>query len=178
MKRWLMRPCSSDDGTILCYVDRDRSSFGMLGGTCVYRMFLEDTSERGGAKFLMAAKKMTGKRTSYYLVSAEMDPDDRGSMYVLGKVRSNNVGSRYYFMDHGLPPDKTVAPNMLRKANAPTSISSPRLTYSSLSLNTRACLLQELGLVDFEFDSGGPSKIQGWIPHVTPSGVVQVWQPA
>ena len=116
-KRWLMRPCSSDEGTLLCYVDRDRPAFGALGGSCVYRMFLEDSSDRGGgAKFLMAAKKMAGKRTSYYLVSAEMNPDDRGSMYVLGKVRSNNVGSRYYFMDHGLPPDKTVAPSMLRKA--------------------------------------------------------------
>ncbi len=115
-KRWLMRPCSVGDSTLLCYVDRDRSMLSMVGtGSCTYRMYLEDSTERSNPKFLMAAKKITGKGTSYYLVSIEPDPDDRGSQAVLGKIRSNNVGSRYFFMDHGLPPEKTVSPSLLRK---------------------------------------------------------------
>ena len=115
-KRWLMRPCSTEDGSLLCYVDRDRSMLSLMGtGSCTYRMYLEDSTERSNPKFLMAAKKITGKRTSYYLVSIEPNPDDRGSQMVLGKIRSNNVGSRYFFMDHGLPPEKTVSPSLLRK---------------------------------------------------------------
>ena len=43
--------------------------------------------------------------------------DDKGSESVLGKVRSNNVGSRYLITDNGLAPDKTVAPSMIRKVS-------------------------------------------------------------
>lgn len=32
-------------------------------------------------------------------------------------------------------------------------------------------------MVSFEFDSGGPSRIECWIPTVTPSGITTVWQP-
>ncbi len=65
---------------------------------------------------MMAAKKHAAKKTSYYLVSLDKNPTvDRGSDQVLGKVRGNAVGSRYLITDHGLPPEKTVAPSMLRK---------------------------------------------------------------
>ena len=65
-------------------------------------------------------------------------------------MRANGVGSRYMFTDHGLAPDKTESVSFLRK---------------------------ELGIVDFEFDSGGPSKINAWVPRTTPSGTTQLWQP-
>lgn len=32
-------------------------------------------------------------------------------------------------------------------------------------------------MISFEFDSGGPSRIEAWIPAVSSSGVVSVWQP-
>jgi hypothetical protein len=72
-------------------VERERPGLSsLIGGNTVYRLFLDNTNEKstGGedAKFLMAAKKKSGKGTSYYLVSAEKNPDDRGSMYLLGKV--------------------------------------------------------------------------------------------
>ena len=37
--------------------------------------------------------------------------------------------------------------------------------------------LQELGLVRFEFDSGGPSRIEAFIPSVNPVGSATTWQP-
>jgi Tub family len=90
-KRWLQRICKLGDPPMQCYVERDRSGFGRLAPT--YRCYLEpsgksDGSKSSGAaagKFLMAAKKKTGKQTSYYLVSLEPEPDDRGSDTVLGK---------------------------------------------------------------------------------------------
>ncbi len=42
-------------------------------------------------KFLMAAKKKASSKTSYYHISLDRDPDDRGSDSVLGKVRGNTV---------------------------------------------------------------------------------------
>jgi hypothetical protein len=79
-------------------------------------MYLEVGSDTRRAKFLMSAKKILSKRTSYYLISTDMEPsDDRGGDEVLGKVRANAVGSRYLLTDHGLAPDKSQAPSMHRK---------------------------------------------------------------
>ncbi len=147
-KRWLVRPCSKGDrSTMKCYVERERNSFGLQ---TTYRCFLESTEGQPG-RFMMSAKKKVGKQSSYYLISLDMNPsDDRGSETVLGKIRGNAVGSRYIITDHGIAPDKTAAPSMFRK---------------------------EYCVVGFEFDSGGPSRIDAWIPSVSPSGIPAVWQP-
>lgn len=113
MKRWLTRPCAPDDPPVMCYVERHRDGFSRINPT--YKCYLEG-SDGQGPRFLMAAKKKTGSKTSYYLISTDMDhQDDRGSESVLGKVRGNSVGSQYLITDHGVKPDKTVAPSMLRK---------------------------------------------------------------
>lgn len=147
-KRWLMRPCNKGDRSMMkCFVERERSTLGLQ---TIYRLFAEG-GEGQTARFLMSAKKKVNKQTSYYLISLELDPsDDRGSESVVGKVRGNTIGSRYLITDGGVAPDRTVAPSMLRK---------------------------ELGFVHFEFDSGGPSRIEAWIPAVAPGGVPAVWQP-
>ena len=31
--------------------------------------------------------------------------------------------------------------------------------------------------MSFEFDSGGPSRIEAWVPQVSSSGVAAIWQP-
>lgn len=111
MKRWLMRPCAPGDPPVMSYVERHRDGFGRR----TYKCYLEG-SDGQGPRFLMAAKKKNGSKTSYYLISTDMDhQDDRGSESVLGKVRGNSVGSQYLITDHGIAPDKTVAPSMLRK---------------------------------------------------------------
>lgn len=115
-KNWLMRPCPPNEPPMLCFVEREKPTFGALTGGTIYRMYLEVGNDARRAKFLMSAKKILSKRTSYYLVSTEMEPnDDRGGDEVLGKVRANAVGSRYLLTDHGVAPDKTQAPSMLRK---------------------------------------------------------------
>lgn len=147
-KRWLMRPCSKDDkNSMKCFVERERHTFGMQ---TIYRCYLENLDGQTG-RFMMSAKKKASKQTSYYLITLDENPsDDRGSETVLGKVRGNAIGSLYLICDSGLAPEKTVVPSMLRK---------------------------ELGVVGFEFDSGGPSRMESWIPSVTPSGLATVWQP-
>ena len=145
-RNWLLRACHPSDPAIQCYIERDRSGFNMMSP--IYRVYLEQEGLPG--RFLMAAKKKITNRTSYYLVSMEKTPDDRGSEAVLGKIRGNQVGSQYSLSDHGLAPDKAAAPSMLRR---------------------------DLGLLRFAFDSGGPSKIDAWIPSVGSSGSAIVWQP-
>ena len=133
-KRWLTRPVAiGTKNTMLCFVERERSSFGMA---TTYRCYLEgigspeqlysgakpssenEGSGKSGARFMMSAKKKVANKTSYYLVSIDKSPnDDRGSETVLGKVRGNTIGSRYLITDHGLAPDKTVALSTLRKVS-------------------------------------------------------------
>lgn len=162
-KRWLSKPCSYRDQTLKCYITREKGTMTLQ--PTVYRCFLEfestdDESDDERPKpppqgrFMMSAKKKIVKRngSSYYLISLDYDPnlDDRGSESMLGKMRGNNVGNRYLVTDHGLPPEKTVVPSMRRK---------------------------EHGVVSFEFDSGGPSKIECHVPYVSASGLMSVWQP-
>ena len=76
-----------------CFVERERSTFGMQ---TTYRCYLEgsggadsksDGSASSGARFLMSAKKKVVNKTSYYLISLDPDAsDDRGSETILGKV--------------------------------------------------------------------------------------------
>jgi hypothetical protein len=162
----LLRPCLPGGDSIQCFVERDKGGMGTMNPT--YRCYQEG-GENG--KFLMAARKKAGSKTSYYLISLEKDAEDRGSDAVLGKIRGNavspcqhvsadaevakyaccyQIGSKYIIVDHGLAPEKTAAPSMLRK---------------------------EHGIIQFEFDSGGPSKIAAFVPAVSSSGVPMVWQP-
>ena len=98
----------------------------------------------------MAAKKIAYKGTSYYLISLDMNPDDRGSDSVLGRVKANAVGSEYVFTAGGVAASKTRLTSTVRK---------------------------DLGFLSFAFDSKGPSIIEGWIPHVSANGTASVWQP-
>lgn len=90
-KRWLTRSCSAGErNTMKCFVERERSSFGMQ---TTYRCYLEGSDGEGatngssGARFLMSAKKRVVNKTSYYLISLDNEPaDDRGSESILGKV--------------------------------------------------------------------------------------------
>lgn len=160
LRNWLMRPCRRDDPSIMCYIERERSSLGQTRS--LFRLYLEgskavekvrgraDDRELREPKFLMAARKRGHNKTSNYLLSTDADPsDDRGAASVLGKLRGDTFGQRYSIVDAGLAPDKAVTASTLR---------------------------HELGFVDFHFDSGGPSEIKVWLPVVDGSAP-QVWYP-
>ena len=162
LKSWLFRPCAAGDPGYFCYVERERNLLGRPNN--VYRCYMEGSKalERmighppemqvREPRFLLSAKKRSRNKTSNYLFSTEMNPsEDRGSSSVLGKLRGDAFGTRYHIVDGGLAPEVAVVPSSLRR---------------------------ELGVIQFEFDSGGPSFIEAWVPHVTSGGAMQVWHPA
>ena len=68
------------------------------------------------ARFLILATKQTNSKTSSYLFSCENNSiDDRGSEYILGKLKGNAVGSQYLIVDNGRSPEKATGPSMTRK---------------------------------------------------------------
>jgi len=150
-KQWLYRPCAKNARPLECYVQRERT--GIAGSNTIFRLYNEQNVYTGqNSRFMMAAKKLKGKTTSYYLITLDMNPeDDRGSVSVLGRVRGNAVGSEYLFTDAGVTAGKTRLSSLVRK---------------------------ELGFVRFNFDSKGPSTTEAWVPDVTDGGAATVWQPA
>lgn len=103
-KSWLMKACHPHDPTTQCYMTREKR----LGGALILRLYIEPKNDCGehkeallvrhydksgqltcvvaGPKFVMSAKKISNKRTSYYLVSVLPEPEDRGGEDVVGKV--------------------------------------------------------------------------------------------
>lgn len=144
-KNWLMRPCHPHDPTTQCFMIREKN---IVGGMTL-RLYVEG-KDNIGPKFLMSAKKIINKRTSYYLISILNEPEERGGDDVLGKMRANGVGSKYLITDHGLAPDKAHAPSTIRK---------------------------EHGFLKFKFDSDSPTAIQAFIPLVNMNGVAVTFQP-
>jgi tubby-related protein 1 len=132
---------------MLFVVERDRGGFARLAPT--FRLYRESSVKGQPREFIMAAKKKIVNRTSYYLVSMDPNPDDRGSGSVVGKIRGNAVGSEYSIVDGGLTPGQTTAPSLLRR---------------------------EHGLIQFDYLQSGPSKISVFIPTVSLSGQVREWQ--
>ena len=108
-RAWLMRPCSPHDPPMLCYVERIKPTLGALGGGVIYKAYLE-LGDKSRSRFLMSAKKLLTKRTSYYLVSTAQEPgDDRGSDDLLGKVRLLCV-SYMHCLFYSLRPMEMLSP--------------------------------------------------------------------
>ena len=148
-RRWLTRPCEKGAQPLQCFIEREREGFGALHPT--FRCWTEPSEyTKSSSKFMMAAKKIMGKASSYYLISLDTTPDDRGSDSVLGRVRGNVIGSDYIITDGGVSASKTMLKSIVRK---------------------------ELGLIKFEFDSKSPSTVELYIPSVSNGGAAFEFQP-
>jgi tubby-related protein 1 len=63
----------------------------------------------------MSAKKRSINRTSNYLISYKKDELKKNSLYYLGKLRSNFMGTEFNIYDHGENPKKTKDAQRVRE---------------------------------------------------------------
>ena len=99
----LFRPTPDEAGVVQCYIERDKAGFG---SNPVYSLYL-----REGDRFLLAAKKRTGQRTSNYVISDDRRDLSRHGEHFRGKVRSNWLGTEFIAYDNGVAPgDKEAGP--------------------------------------------------------------------
>lgn len=184
----LIRVLRKEDSPTLCYVERDRSGLNRFQPVFRYSLIENRLSVHIVGQLLVMAQKQIIPRSPFRIAAprdifvfcqeAKCQQDqllshlhgdgsrgvyeltlgkqskvkhmsinpkllkDRGSDRLLGKLRGNAVGSQYVLYDGGLAPEKTVSPSMLR---------------------------QELGLIQFNFDSFGPGTIQVSNESVLPS---------
>ena len=98
MRAFLTRPCPKSVGMMKCYIKRNKGIKNKLFPE--YRVYLKETNA-----FLMTSKKRIGNATSNYLISmGRNDFDNRLSPNVLGKLRSNFLGTEYTIYDGGRNP--------------------------------------------------------------------------
>jgi hypothetical protein len=107
-RAFVHRPVKKGSPMLQCYVERDRNGMNRLHP--VYRLYIED-----GENFLLSAKKRMKNKTSNYLLSMELEPNDRRSNMIAGKIRANWTGSTYTLYDAGLNPEKAVTESSVRK---------------------------------------------------------------
>lgn len=145
IKQFLMRPCPRG-AQIQCTIKRDRSGFNRFFPK--YHCFLSH-----GPQYLMTGKKKAYNKTSNYLLSYKKDELKKKSLYYLGKLRSNFMGTEFNVYDGGENPKKTHDPNLVR---------------------------ENLGVVIYESNllgARGPRKMKVLIPEVKTTGEIYSFKP-
>ena len=100
-RSFLMKPCPKEEDTIECCIRRNKGIKNALFPE--YRMYLKSNNSKTET-FLMTSKKRAGSKTSNYLISMSRNDHDKNSDSVLGKLRSNFLGTEYSIFDSGKNP--------------------------------------------------------------------------
>jgi tubby-related protein 1 len=155
MRSFLVRPCPKGLGWVRCVIKRNKGIKNALFPE--YRVYLKDTNV-----FLMTSKKRVGNTTSNYLISmGRNDFDNRQSPNVLGKLRSNFLGTEYTIYDQG---------------------NNPQYDSSSYDDDGDGKVRCELGVVLYDtatnFGAKGPRNLKACVGKVDTDGnPTKVWQP-
>ena len=181
MCSFLMRPCPRGLGMVQCHVRRNKGIKNALFPE--YRMHLKG-SDGKSQTFLMTSKKrgtisfftpllkisstklptlppLVGNTTSNYLISMGRNDHDKNSDSILGKLRSNFLGTEYHIYDHGKNPEYEEA------------------YFDEKNHGDIRC---ELGVILYaastSLGSKGPRKMKVCISKVDEDGIpLKVWQP-
>ncbi|XP_073513895.1 tubby protein-like [Phyllobates terribilis] len=102
LKGFALRPAPRSM-TFQCRITRDKKGVDR-GLYPTYYLHLE--REDAKRLFLMAGRKRKKSKTSNYLISVDPTDLSRGGESVIGKVRSNMLGTKFTIFDNGVNPDK------------------------------------------------------------------------
>ena len=153
MKRFVMDPCPKSAGMVQCFVKRNSGMKAKM--LPEYRVYLKD-----GNTFLMTSKKRAKKQSSNYLISLGRNDHDKNSTNMIGKLRSNFLGTEFQIYDNGRNP-KTFDPFFDEKNEEVARRELGCILYTSNILGTR-----------------GPRKMEVCINKINGNGKsTKDWQP-
>mmetsp|Transcript_28981 Transcript_28981/g.61255 ORF Transcript_28981/g.61255 Transcript_28981/m.61255 type:complete len:720 (+) Transcript_28981:1092-3251(+) len=158
MRSFLMKPCPKGEGMTQCCIRRNKGIKNALFPE--YRIYLKRNNSKTET-FLMTSKKRVGNKTSNYLISMSRNVHDKNSDNILGKLRSNFLGTEYVIYDHGKNPDYDDS------------------YYDEKNCDDIRC---ELGAILYAASTSlgakGPRKMRACISSVDDGGnPLKVWQP-
>ncbi|KAK4401921.1 Tubby-like F-box protein 8 [Sesamum angolense] len=133
----------SRDGTIQCFIKRDKSNLTYHLFLCLSPALLVENG-----KFLLSAKRTRRTTCTEYVISMDADNISRSSSTYIGKLRSNFLGTKFIIYDtapphtcsHILPPGRTSRRFYSKKVSpkVPTgSYNIAQITYELNVLGTR-----------------------------------------
>jgi len=153
VKKLLMDPVPKETGMIKCYIKRNKKQSRFYPE---YRLYLSD-----GDMFLLSSKKRKKKKSSNYLISMSRKDLNKGSEKIIGKLRSNFLGTEYQIYDTGKNP-KTVDPFFDEKNGDPIRRELGIVLYGNSMTSTRGPRRMNVCIAKIQ-DDGEPKK--DWQPE-------------
>ena len=83
-----------------CYITRNKKGISNR----LYPLY--ECVYEAGEKCIMVGRKKSKNKTSHYVISSDRERMDKADVEMLGKVRSNFVGTEFSVFDDGVSPDK------------------------------------------------------------------------
>ena len=152
-KEFIMRSIPKTAGMIHCFIQRGKGIKNKMYPE--YRLYLKQ-----GNIFLLCSKKRSKKQTSNYLISIGKNDYDKNSDNIVGKLRSNFLGTEFQILDSGANP-KHVDPIFDDSNESTARLELGGVLYTSNVMGRR-----------------GPRKMQVCIGNVDENGhCVRKWQP-
>ncbi|XP_047974853.1 tubby-like F-box protein 8 [Salvia hispanica] len=148
----------SRDGTIQCFIKRDKSNLTYHLFLCLSPALLVENG-----KFLLSAKRTRRTTCTEYVISMDADNISRSSSTYIGKLRSNFLGTKFLIYDtqpcsHVPPPGRSSRRFYSKKVSpkVPTgSYSIAQITYELNVLGTRGprkmnCIMHSIPVASLE----------------------------
>ncbi|XP_058191854.1 tubby-like F-box protein 8 [Rhododendron vialii] len=159
----------SRDGTIQCFIKRDKSNLTYLLYLCLSNALLVENG-----KFLLSAKRTRRTTCTEYVISMDADNISRSSSTYIGKLRSNFLGTKFIMYDtqpphtgaHVPPPGRTsrrFSKKVSPKVPATGSYNIAQITYELNVLGTRGprrmhCIMHSIPAASLEAGGTVPGQ--------------------
>ncbi|KAG5525930.1 hypothetical protein RHGRI_032285 [Rhododendron griersonianum] len=159
----------SRDGTIQCFIKRDKSNLTYHLFLCLSPALLVENG-----KFLLSAKRTRRTTCTEYVISMDADNISRSSSTYIGKLRSNFLGTKFIMYDtqpphtgaHVPPPGRTsrrFSKKVSPKVPATGSFNIAQITYELNVLGTRGprrmhCIMHSIPAASLEAGGTVPGQ--------------------
>ncbi|KAF7127181.1 hypothetical protein RHSIM_Rhsim11G0133000 [Rhododendron simsii] len=159
----------SRDGTIQCFIKRDKSNLTYHLFLCLSQALLVENG-----KFLLSAKRTRRTTCTEYVISMDADNISRSSSTYIGKLRSNFLGTKFIMYDtqpphtgaHIPPPGRTsrrFSKKVSPKVPATGSYNIAQITYELNVLGTRGprrmhCIMHSIPAASLEAGGTVPGQ--------------------
>lgn len=167
MREFLTSPCPKEAGTIQCYIRRHKA------GTKKslfpeYRVYLKE-----GDTFLLTSKKRKNKKTANYLISMGRNDFDKASDNIVGKLRSNFLGTEFQMYDAGRNPNSSTA-YFDERSDVPIRSELGAVVYSSNLIGSRGPRQMQVCINRIDDDTGKSTK--AWQPAHRDEEMIQCFK--
>ena len=167
MREFLTSPSPKEAGTIQCYIRRHKAG-AKKSLFPEYRVYLKE-----GDTFLLTSKKRKNKKTANYLISMGRNDFDKASDNIIGKLRSNFLGTEFQIYDAGRNPNSSTA-YFDERSDVPIRSELGAVVYSSNLIGSRGPRQMQVCINRIDVDTGKSTK--AWQPAHRDEEMIQCFK--